>query len=314
MHRNCPWIRKFYLLSCVRLVKNFQQGFPLSVLFPALQSQPVPWQACCCFKITTLTEQWEELAVLFLSTRSSNPFDSAAPRDGERFRKPRVSLPGRRWGQWGVSSLLWALMAPGMQLLCPDLYPWESQWASSSSQPSFPQGNHSVLSSTELSLASWALHPSDLPSWPLQSCPKPRAQAAAFQFLQPCLLDLSPAVATGSEHLKHLQHKRLKLNFIFYFLSFAECSVPHTSSSQVLCPARLSWQYPASLAGSPSSGELLCLTKRWERMNKTHGLLLNPFCFLSLSSQHINAFEFILQSKGGKGLFVCLLLKHLTSN
>lgn len=222
-----------------------------------------------------------------------------------------------------MSPLIWDPMAPGMRLLCPDLYPMGIPACQHFILALFPSGKlHRGLSSTEppdrgeaqdrvfiSSPASSALQPQPCPALPSKECPKPKGTG-----WQRCLLSLSPDVATGSEHLSLLQHKRLSNSISSRIFFPLLAPLPPMSSSRVLCPARLPQQSPASLAGSPSLGELLRLRKRWERMIKAHGLLLSPFCFLSLSSQHLNAFESILQSKGGKGPFVCLLLKHLTSN
>lgn len=157
----------------------------------------------------------------------------------KRFRKPRVSPPGRRWGQGGVSSLLWGLMTPGMQLLCPDLYPWESQWASSSSQPSFPVGNSTVCSPARSSsgrgdaqgrvfipsLASWAFHPPDLPNWPLQSCPKPSSTGSCFSVPATMPAESQPSCGHWVWALKPspAQETQTQFYFVFSFLCWVLC-------------------------------------------------------------------------------------------
>lgn len=225
----------------MRLVKNFQRCFPLSVLFPVLKSQPVPWQECCCFKITTLIEQWEELAVLFWAPGSSSPFDSPAPRDGERGSGSPGCHPQGGDGPAGVSGECHPYLGTDGSRDAVAHPRFVSHGNSSRpalhlsslslrEPPQCPLQHHSLLTGVRpirapqdrvltSSLASSALHPSDLSSCPLQGAapsPSPTAQAAAFQCLQRCLLSLSPDVVNGSEHLHLLQHNRLSNSILFH--------------------------------------------------------------------------------------------------
>lgn len=149
-----------------------------------------------------------------------------------------MSPPGRRWpswGQWGVPPLICELMAPGVQLLSSDLYPMgiPALHLSPLSLRETPQRafqHRSLLTGVRpihalqdrvftSSLTSSAPHPSDLPRCPLQGAspsPSPKAQAAAFQCLQWCLLSLSLDVATGSERLNLLPHNRLSNSVLFH--------------------------------------------------------------------------------------------------
>lgn len=98
----CQWIRKRFLLLYIRLAKNFRWVFLLSVLFPGLQSQPVPQQPCCCFKILTFIGQWEGLAVLCWTRENNISFHCSNPEDRTEVWERKVTAGGRRAGDASV--------------------------------------------------------------------------------------------------------------------------------------------------------------------------------------------------------------------
>lgn len=162
----CQWIRKPYLLLCIRLVKNFQWIFLLSTFFSGLQSQPVLQQTCCCFKIMTFIEQQEGLAVLCWTRGNSIPSHCSNPEDRTEIWERKVTAGGSRAGDASVPDKvhvqLWDAPQTGVLALLSSTK--NSRWAMTSLQ--HPETGCSAH------LTPHPAHPASQ-LYPAKSCPKP---------------------------------------------------------------------------------------------------------------------------------------------